>query len=355
MKRLSVWMVVLLLLVAAALGIGLFAKKGQYASDGLVVLNYGDYIAPGVVDMFEEETGIPVIYEEYETPETMYTKYSSHSINYDVICTSDYMTGKLIEEGQVLPLEWENIPNKRWINPVYDEYSASFDPDLRYSVPYFVGTVGILYNSDVVSRDEASSWNILWDEKYRGQIIMENSVRDSLIPALRLNGDSINDTSKKALDPALELLSLQKPLNYAYLSDDAMYEMIMGNANLALIYSGEANAAMLENEALDYEVPMEGSNLWIDSWFIPKSCAHKAQAEAFIDFMCRPDIAYMNWDHVYYTTPNTGVYDMLDEDEQSDEAMFPPNDVLRRCEVFRVLGDDEIRTLQELWKQLKTS
>ena len=345
---------VLALALCAVRGFSAYtAGKATGNGSSLTVLNYGDYIERDVLDDFEEQTGIQVIYEEYETPETMYTKYKSGSIHYDLICSSDYMVEKLIGEGEVLPIDFSNIPNRRYINEDYYRYSESFDPQRALTVPYFAGTVGLLYNTKYVDEADMTSWNALWQKKYANQIIMENSVRDSLIPALTLCGYSINTVEDGKLQEALQRLEEHKALNYAYLSDDAMYEMIMENANLALIYSGEANAAMLENENLAYSVPKEGSNLWIDSWFIPKTCRHKPEAEAFLNFICDPEMAYASWDHVYYTTPNTGVYDMLDEEEQADETMFPPKDVLERCEVFHALPDEAIQRYNELWKQLK--
>ena len=332
-----------------------FSKEEGGAEKTLTVLNYGDYIERDVLKDFEEETGIHVIYEEYETPETMYTKYKSGSITYDVICTSEYMIEKLMAEDEVLPFEADHIPNLSYIDEKYYALIDAFDPGRRHAIPYFLGTVGILYNTKYVEESDVRSWKALWDEKYKNQIIMENSVRDCLIPALRLNGYSINSTDETALSEALALLLKQKPLNYAYLSDDAMYEMIMENANLALIYSGEANASVLENEDLAYEVPEEGSNLWIDAWFIPKTCAHKDEAEQFLNYMCDPEVAYQNWDHVYYTTPNAGVYAMLDEEEQQDETMFPSEEVLSRCEVFSALSDASMKRYNLLWKELKAS
>ena len=302
---------------------------------------------------FEEQTGIHVVYEEYETPETMYAKYKSKSISYDLICTSEYMIEKLISEDEVLPIHPQNIPNLSYIDEKYYSIVDAFDPDRSYTVPYFLGTVGLLYNTKAVDPKDVKSWSALWMEKYKNQIIMENSVRDCLIPAFCLQGRSINATDQPSLDEALALLEEQKRLNYAYLSDDAMYEMIMENANMALIYSGEANAAKLQNENLAYSVPKEGSNLWMDAWFVPKTCTHQKEAEAFLDFLCDPEVAYQNWDYVYYTTPNVGVYEMLDKEDQEDRTMFPSEEVLERCEVFHALPDEDMRRYNDLWKQLK--
>ncbi len=332
---------------------GIFLHRDASEADGLVVLNYGAYIEGSVIESFEEKTGIHVVLEEYETAESMYAKYKSGSIGYDLICSADYIIEKLIGEGEVLALDKANIPNEVYLDKRYTSFAEAFDPGGEHVIPYFLGTVGILYNKKYVDKKDVLSWSVLWDEKYKNKIIMENSVRDSLIPALRLSGHSINTTDKKELSEAFSLLGRQKHLNYAYLSDESMYEMIMENANLALIYSGEANAAMLKNENLAYYVPKEGSNLWMDAWFIPKTCRHKEEAEEFLNYLCDPDIAYKNWDEVYYTTPNKGVYDMLDDEEKKDKSMFPGKKVLNRCEVFKALSDEESRVLYKLWKELK--
>ena len=351
-ERIIVFGAFVLIGFVALISAALFGGKTD-DENALIVLNYGDYIERDVLKEFEDKTGTRVIYEEYETPESMYAKYKSGSIDYDLICSADYIIEKLIGEGELLEYERENIPNIKYLDGKYDRFLESFDPGARRAVPYFLGTVGLLYNTRYVDSDEAASWNILWEEKYKNRIIMENSVRDCMIAPLRLMGESINTTDGAVLLEAQRKLLEQKPLNYAYLSDDSMYEMIMENANIALIYSGEANAAMLQNEDLEYQVPIEGSNLWMDAWFIPKTCRHKEEAEAFIDFMCDPEIAYRNWDHVYYTTPNTGVYDMLDEEEKQDRTMFPTDDILERCEVFSALSDEDMGALYELWKKLK--
>ena len=238
----------------------------------LVILNYGKYIDESVLDQFEKETGIKVKLEEYESPEEMYTKFSAGSINYDLVCTSDYMVERLINEDQVLEINFDDFEYYKNLDSSIIEASQIFDPENKYSMPYFYGTLGILYNTTMVSDEEVSTWNVLWDEKYKDTIIMQNSVRDSFTPALRLLDYDINTTDEKQLNDALDLLIKQKPLVYAYYVDETGDEMAMGNAAMALVYSGEAAYAMELNDDLSYSVPEEGSNLWIDSWFMPKSC-----------------------------------------------------------------------------------
>lgn len=271
---------------------------GSSGDNSLVVLNYGKYLDASAIKMFEQETGIKIKLEEYESPEEMYTKFSAGSISYDVVCTSDYMVERLIQEGKVAPIDFSSFSYYKNLDPAILAAAEVFDPQNQYSMPYFYGTLGILYNTTMVSEEETESWNILWDDRYRDTIIMQNSVRDSFVPALRLLGRDINTEDETDLRDALSLLVEQKPLVYAYYVDETADEMIAGNAALALVYSGEAATAMESNADLSYTVPKEGSNLWIDSWFIPADSTHKENAEKFLDFLCREDVAMLNFDYV---------------------------------------------------------
>lgn len=320
----------------------------------LVLLNYGKYIDEDVLDMFEEETGITVKLEEYESPEEMYTKYKAGSIGYDLICTSDYMVERLISEGEVQEIDFDSFQYYQNLDPDILEAAEIFDPERNYSMPYFYGTLGILYNTTMVPDEETTTWDILWDEKYRDMIIMQNSVRDSFTPALRKLGLSINTTDEAQLNDALDLLTEQKNLVYAYYVDETGDEMIAGNAAMALVYSGEAAYAMELNEDLSYSVPEEGSNLWIDSWFIPASCQNKENAEKFLDFLCREDVAMKNFDYVYYATPNMAVIDELDEETLSDTTIFATDETLSNCEVYKQFDTETTELYSYLWKKLKS-
>lgn len=321
----------------------------------LTVLNYGKYFDPDALKMFEEETGIKVEYEEYESPEEMYTKYKAGSIDYDLLCTSDYMIEKLIGEGEVLEMNHENIPGYKNIDAKIIDASASFDPGHKYTLPFFYGTVGILYNTDEVAADETKTWNVLWDPKYEGKIIMENSVRDCFLVPLKQLGYSLNTTDEKELDEALQMLLNQKPLIYAYFVDETGDEMAAGNASLAVAYSGEAAYAQSLADNLAYTVPKEGSNLWIDSWFMPKTCKNQENAEKFLDFLCREDVAKINFDYVYYATPNTAVYNALDESVKNDKTIFPDQSTIDNCEVFLSLDEKGTDLYNQLWKELKSN
>lgn len=347
--------VVLCFLLAASLGIltGCTDKKEKAEEDkSLIVFNYGDYIDRDVLRMFEEETGIDVKYEEYITPEDMFTKYQSGAIDYDVICTSDYMIERMIQDGEVQKINHDQMQYMGNVGAKYLELCQSFDPRNEYAVPYLFGTVGILYNTAMV-KEEVDSWSVLWKEKYKNQIIMENSVRDAFIVPLKWKGHSINTTSEEKLREAQRLLMKQKPLLAAYLVDETKDAMISGDAALGVIYSGDATVAIEANEDLAYAVPREGTNIWFDCWMIPKTAKHKKEAELFIDFMNRPDVAMMNFDYIWYGTPNTAVYDALDEEIRNDPTIFPDEEIMNKCEVYQYLGEDMDALYSRLWKELK--
>lgn len=318
----------------------------------LVIFNYGDYIERETIQTFEEETGIDVKYEEYITPEDMYTKYQSGGIDYDLICTSDYMIEKMIQDGEAQPIDKSQMEYFDNIDQKYMEFCKAFDPDNQYAIPYFFGTVGILYNEEMVD-EEVDSWSVLWNEKYKNEIIMENSVRDAFIVPLKLRGHSINTKDKNVLLEAQQLLMDQKHLLAAYLVDETKDAMISGDAAIGVIYSGDATVAIEENENLTYVVPKEGTNIWFDCWMIPKSAKHKEAAEKFIDFMNRADVAMMNFDYIWYGTPNKAVYDEMDDETKADPTIFPDEATMDKCEVYQYLGAEMDVFYSRLWKEIK--
>lgn len=323
-------------------------------SNSLVVLNYGKYINESAIKMFEEETGINVKLEEYESPEEMYTKFKAGSIGYDVVCTSDYMVERLISEGEVQEIDFNSFNNYENLDPDILEAARIFDPDNCYSMPYFYGTLGILYDTEYVAEEDVKSFQILWNDSYKDSIIMQNSVRDTFVPALRLLGYDINTKNPDELNAAADLLVRQKPIVYAYYVDETADEMAAGNAALALVYSGEAAYAMDLNEKLAYNVPDEGSNLWIDSWFIPKSSKNKENAEKFLDFLCRKDAAMLNFEYVYYASPNLKVIEDLDEETLSNTTIFPTEETLKNCTVYQQSDPETTQLYSYLWKKLKS-
>lgn len=333
-----------------------YSTSGQFqSSEQVIIYNWGEYIDPDVIDIFQEETGIEVIYEEFETNEIMYPKVQAGSIAYDLACPSDYMIEKMINEDLLLPIDFDNIPNMEYIDPVYMEEVEKFDSQLAYTVPYCWGTVGILYNTTMVD-EPIDSWSVLWDEKYKDSILMQDSVRDAFGITLKYLGYSLNSTDLDELNEAKNLLIEQKPLVQAYVIDQVRDKMIGGEAAIGVIYSGEALYTQDENEDLEYIIPKEGSNIWVDGWVIPKTSKNKENAEAFLNFLCRPDIAYMNFDYIGYATPNAAARDMIDdEDLKNNIVAFPSQELLENCEPFRDLGDDNNRIYNSLWQEVKSN
>ena len=345
----------LLVVTVGAGGIYYSSSRAAAGDRQVVVYNWGEYLDPEAIDIFEEETGIRVVYEEYETNEIMYPKIVSGAVAYDCVCPSDYMVQKMAENGLLAELDYSNIPNAEYIGDIYFEKSEEFDPGNKYSIPYIWGTVGILYNKTMVD-EEVNSWKILWDAKYKDSIIMQDSVRDAFAVALIYNGYDLNSTNMQELKQAQRLLIDQKPLVQAYVVDQARDKMIGNEAALSVIYSGEAIYAHNENPDLEFVIPDEGSNVWIDSWVIPKNARNKENAEAFINFLCRPEIALMNYEYITYSTPNEVAREMIeDEGVRESEIAFPDDATLSRCKAYQYLGKEAEEIYSDLWKQVKSS
>ena len=319
----------------------------------LKIISLGEYMSQDVLDQFTEETGIEILYDEAPTSEEIYTKYMSGGLDYDLICISDYMIEKLISDGELAEINFDNVPNIANIDELYLESSQAFDPENKYSIPYFWGTLGILYNTEMVE-EPITSWADMWDERYAGKIIMMSSIRDTFAAALARLGYSLNTTDEAELQEALQLLIDQKPLVMSYLVDEARDEMILESAAMTMMYSGEAYYAMEYNDKLAFCVPEEGSNIWIDSYVITKRCDNKENAEKFLNFICREDIATQLFEEVMYATPNKVVYDNIEDEElKNEEALFPQDESVKRCEVFYALSDEDMELYSQLWKELK--
>ena len=351
MKKTPIYVLLLTAFLALALtGCG----KGASGENGeVIVYNWGEYIDPDTITMFEEETGIKVVYDEYETNEIMYPKVEAGATAYDVLCPSDYMIQKLIENDLLQEINFDNIPNVKNIGQQYFDQSQEFDPENKYSVPYCFGTVGILYNKTMVD-DPVDSWSILWDEKYADNILMQDSVRDAFMVALKLKGYSMNTLDEGELNEAKQILIDQKPLVQAYVIDQVRDKMIGNEAAIGVIYSGEAIFTQRENADLEYVIPKEGTNVWIDSWVIPKNAPNKENAEKFIDFMCREDVALKNFEYITYSTPNDAARALIeDEDIKNSKIAFPDLSQYNNLETFHYLGADGDALYNELWKEVK--
>ena len=357
MKRMICILLAGVLSASLLTGCGGSKSENSKSADAgkVVVYNWGEYIDPDVLDMFEEETGIEVVYDEFETNEIMYPKIETGAVSYDVVCPSDYMIQRMIENDLLAEINFDNIPNLKNIGEEYLEASTGFDPENKYPFPYCWGTVGILYNKTMVD-EPVTSWDILWDEKYADNILMQNSVRDAFAVALKRLGYSLNTTSEDELSEAPDTLIEQKPLVQAYVIDEVRDKMIGDEAALGVIYSGEAIYTQRENENLEYVIPDEGSNIWIDSWVIPKNAEHKENAEKFINYMCEAEIALKNFEYITYSTPNMAARELIeDEDIKNSTIAFPPAAAMERCETFQYLGDEVDNMYNDYWNKVKSS
>ena len=349
-------------LVVAAVSFTTYRHFASPASNELYVYNWGEYIDESVIQDFEAETGIHVVYDLFETNEEMYPVIEAGGVAYDVVCPSDYMIQKMVENDLLAEIDFDNIPNIDQIDPEYMERSKAFDPENKYSVPYTWGTVGILYNDkrlEELGVEPPDSWMDLWDPRLSGEILMQDSVRDAFMCALKPLGYSLNSTDPGELEEAKELLIQQKPLVQAYVIDQVRDKMLGEEAAVGVIYSGEMlylqELAEGKDFHLEYVIPEEGTNLWIDSWVIPKNARNKENAEKWIDFLCRPDIAKRNFEYITYATPNRGAFELLDPELQQNKAVFPDWDSLQNAEVYQYLGDEVDSLYNELWKEVKSN
>ena len=351
MKKIISTILVAALALASLTGCG--SGSSSKGSGEVVVYNWGEYIDPEVISMFEEETGIKVIYDEFETNEIMYPKVEAGASEYDIICPSDYMISKMIENDLLQEIDFSKIPNISNIGTQYFESSKDFDPTNKYSVPYCWGTVGILYNKTMVSK-VPDSWTDLWDPQYEDNILMQDSVRDAFMVAQKMLGYSMNTTNEAELIECKDKLIEQKPLVQAYVVDQVRDKMIGNEAAIGVIYSGEALYTQRENSDLEFVLPKEGTNVWIDSWVIPKNAPNYENALKWIDFMCRPDIGLMNFEYITYGTPNIGTKELMDDEYKNSKIAFPDLDAYDNLETYVYLGEAGDELYNELWKDVKS-
>ncbi len=327
------------------------AEENQQVSKAneVTVFNWGDYIDMEVIKQFEEETGYTVNYRVFSTNEEMYPKLVTGAEKYDVIIPSDYMIQRLIEEDLLAEIDFNNVPNYKNIDSVL--HNLDYDKQDKYSVPYFWGTVGILYNEKLLD-EVPDSWDAFFDENNKDKILMYDSERDSFMVALSRLGYSMNSQDKKQIEEAKQMLIEQKPLVLAYVIDELQDKMIAEEAALALVWSGEAAVAIEGNPDLKFTLPKETSNLWVDAMVIPKNCNNKKGAEAFINFMCRDDIALKNMEYTGYTSGNINVKDMIDKDWANSIASYPPKEFIEKCETFKY-SPENLKFISRAWLEVK--
>jgi spermidine/putrescine transport system substrate-binding protein len=358
-KRLAAFALSLFFLWPAALPVSAQASGEAAPKTGVTinVYNWGEYISNGVDDSidvnkeFTRRTGIQVNYTTFESNENLYAKLVSGGANYDVIIPSDYMISKLIKENLVQKLDYQNIPNSKYIDQ--DFLKPVYDPTNEYSVPYTWGVVGIFYNKKYV-KETIDSWDILWDEKYAGKILMFDNPRDAFGIAQKRLDFSFNSTDPNEWEEAAMLLKKQKPLVQAYVMDQIFDKMASGEAWLAPYYAGDAATLVDSNPDIGFAIPTkQGTNFFVDAMCIPTSAQNKAAAEAYINFLCDPEIAAANVDYIGYSTPESAAKALLPEEIQDNPIYYPPKEILEKAETFATLPDDTNLLLDTLWAEVK--
>ncbi|MCZ0755666.1 ABC transporter substrate-binding protein [Anoxybacillus sp. J5B_2022] len=323
-----------------------------YAGDNtLIVYNWGDYIDSELITMFEKQTGLKVIYQTFDSNEAMMAKIAQGGTTFDVAVPSEYAVSKMKEEGLLLPLDHKKLPNLKYIDPRF--LNLSFDPNNRYSVPYFWGTVGIVYNRDMLGGKKITSWNDLWDKDLRNQILLVDGAREVMGMALNSLHYSLNDTNKAHLEEAKRKLDALTPNVKAIVGDEIKMLIANEEAAVGVVWSGDAAEMIAENDKLDYVVPKEGSNLWFDNMVIPKTAKNIDGAHQFINFMLDPKHAAQNAEYVGYSTPNKKALEYLPKEIVDDKRFYPDFDSIEHLEVYENLGKRMLAYYNELFLEFK--
>ena len=316
----------------------------------LKVYNWGDYIDKSVIKSFEREYNVKVVYDEFSTNEDMYAKLKAGGIKYDIVIPSEYMAEKMANEGMLAQIDFDKVENFKYVHERFKD--SKYNRVMGYSVPYMWGTVGIIYNKEIV-KENVDSWSILWNNRYKKQILMLDSQRDSVGITLKYLGYSSNSVDPNELALAKEKLIEQKPLVLSYVNEEVKDILIGNEAALAVVWSGDASYMEKHNPNLSYVVPKEGSNIWVDYMVIPKDSKNKDMAMKFINYMLKPEVAYKNCDYTGYLTPHKDVMDALKE-EDANALEYPTDEEIERLEVFEDLGK-EISKYDRIWTEVKST
>lgn len=352
MKKIATLMMAALMSVTFMTGCkgdsGKINEKGYFSK--LNVYNWGDYIDPEILKGFEDEYGIKVNYEEYSTNEEMLAKIQAGGTSYDVIFPSEYMIESMAKQKLLQEVDYANVDNFKNIGEQYKNHA--YDPNNKFSVPYAWGTMGIVYNKTKV-KEPIDSWNALWNSKYKGQILMIDSPRDTIGITLKKLGYSLNTKNPDELKKAEDELIKQKPLVKSYEVDTYKDQMIAEEASMSLAWSMDAMLLIRENPNLAYSIPKEGTNLWFDSMAIPVTSKHKKEAELFINYMLRPEVAMKNAEYIKISTPNVEAMKLLPEEVRTNKYLYPDGDVFKNGEVFTDLGEFT-KEYDRMWTEIKS-
>lgn len=324
------------------------------SKDTITVYNWGEYIDPDLLDQFTKETGIKVIYETFDSNEAMMTKVEQGGSAYDVAVPSEYMVQMMTVKDLLLPLDHSKLPNLKNIDPYF--LDLAFDPGNKYSIPYFWGTVGIVYNPTIIDEHLTfDSWEDLWDPSLKEKVFLVDGAREVMGMGLNSLGQSLNAKDEPLLRQATDKLTTLSPNIKAIIGDEITPLMINNEASVALTWSGQAADMMWENEELDFAVPEEGSNLWFDNFVIPKTAANIDGAHAFINFMLDAEVSAQNNDYVGYSTPNAAAMELMDPEVIEDERFYPGEELREKLEVYENLGLEWLGKYNEYFLEFKMS
>lgn len=347
------------LLLCLMLAAGLLPSTAFAAGQVTInVYNWGQYISDGSDDSidvnaeFTARTGIKVNYMTYDSNESLYTKLKTGGSTYDIIIPSDYMIARLISEGMLEKLDFDKIPNYKYVDEAYK--NTAYDPDNAYSVPYTWGTVGVIYNSKYVDEADIGSWNLLWNSKYSGKILMFDNPRDAFAIGEEYLGLDVNTENADDLRAAAYKLIEQKPLVQSYVMDQIYDKMEREEAWIAPYYAGDYLQMAAENPDLKFYLPKEGFNLFIDAICIPKGCQNKEAAEEYINFLCDPEISGQNLDYLGYSTPIPEAKQYMDPETAENPVAYPSADVLANGASYMNLSSATSQEMDSLWLQVKT-
>lgn len=354
MKRLIQFTAAIVVFILLLFGVNLYMNhsSGAATSDTITIYNWGDYIDPALIETFEEETGLKVVYETFDSNEAMYTKVQQGGTQYDIAIPSEYMIERMIEEDLLHELDYSKIEGMEHLIPEF--LDQPFDPGNKYSVPYFWGTMGIIYNDKMIEEGAITRWEDLWTPEYRERIMLIDGAREIVGLTLQSLGYSLNSRDLSELSEAEAKLAELAPNVKAIVADEIKMYMIQEEAPLAVTFSGEAADMMWENESLHYVLPEEGSNLWFDNMVIPKTAQNIDGAHAFISFMLRPENAAINAEYIGYSSPNqTAIDELIDEEIVSDEQFYPNLDEMENLEVYENLGLEFIGIYNDIFLEFK--
>ncbi|MFC4601395.1 ABC transporter substrate-binding protein [Cohnella hongkongensis] len=328
------------------------SSQGYSGANTITIFNWGDYIDPELIAEFEDETGLKIIYQTFDSNEAMMTKIEQGGTAFDIAIPSEYAISKMKEEGLLQPIDHSLVPNLEHIDERF--LDLSFDPGNAYSIPYFWGTVGIIYNPALLEDGQTfESWDDLWNEELRNQILLVDGAREVIGFGLNSLGYSLNDTNEEHLQEAKRKLSLLTPNVKAIVGDEIKMLLAGEEAAVGVVWSGDAAEIMWENENLDYVIPKEGSNVWFDNMVIPASARNVEGAHKFINFMLDPEIAARNAEYVGYSTPNAKALELLPEEISQDERFYPSPELTDKLEVYENLGKRMLSHYNELFLEFK--